>query len=370
MTPTTTIKTMDGTHRASSAYELNSASRHIAVIASMRFSIRQPFAGGMEAQTHDLVEGLRKRNHRISVHDGTDEMAGFQVSETARADVSTAPEMVVREHHAHLDLMLDLATDDRYDLIHANSVHHLPLAMASILRIPFTMTLHSPPTPWLESAVALDAARRRNGHFVAVSRHVAEAWKHTGAHMTVIPNGVDTSHWTAGAGDGGYVVWSGRIVPEKAPHLAIDAARGARRKIFLAGPIHHPEYFQSVLAPRLGPDAVWAGHLARTELSRLVGAAEVAIVSPDWDEPYGLVAAEALATGTPVACFARGGLTEFVTEEVGALARPGDVDSLTKAVARAARRNRHVVRTHAVDHCSLDSMVDAYVDWFGEVIGE
>lgn len=339
----------------------------ICLVASSRFPISEPFHGGLEAHTSALAGALVARGHEVSVFaaPGSDPRLGatvlgvdeFQPSEAARADVGAPPSRWMQEHHAYLALMLELGRTGaaRFDVVHNNSLHHLPVAMASTLDVPVVTTVHTPPLPWLESAAQLDGG---GSTWVAVSEHTRRAWRHV-VDATVVPNGVDTGRWTPGPG-GPRAVWSGRVVPEKAPHLAIDAARAAGLAIDLVGPVQDPEYARRELAPRLGDDAVHHGHLGTAALAAIVGRAAVAVVSPAWDEPFGLVVAEAMACGTPVAGFARGALPELVPAAVGALAAPGDVAGLARAIGRAARCDREVVRRHAERHCSVEAMVEGY----------
>ena len=90
----------------------------------------------------------------------------------------------------------------------------------------------------------------------------------------------------------------------------------------------------------------------------------MALVTPCWDEPYGLVVAEALACGTPVCGFARGALPELLPEDCGRLVAPGDVEALAAALGPASRLSRATAREHAVRTCSLDVMVDRYVELY------
>ncbi|GAA1136214.1 glycosyltransferase involved in cell wall biosynthesis [Nesterenkonia lutea] len=347
----------------------------ICIIASSQFPIREPFAGGLEAFTHTVARRLITRGHSVTLFaaGGSDPDLGAQMliperlefTEAARSDVGAMPVDWMQQHHAYLGLMLHLAGSDEFDVIHNNSLHHLPLALSSMVPAPVLTTLHTPPTPWLESAMNYASP---SSVFMAVSSATAQAWQET-VSAGVIANGVDTEVWKVGPGGPG-CVWTGRLVAEKAPHLAIDAARAAGRSITLAGPIMDRAYFDAQVAPRLGDDAVYAGHLHHAELVELVGSAEVAVVSSQWDEPYGLVAAEAMSCGTPVAAFARGGLVEIVTEETGALAADGSVASLAAAITRAATCERRVVRERAEQHLSLDRMVTEYENVYAQMAEE
>jgi glycosyltransferase involved in cell wall biosynthesis len=340
---------------------------HVCLIASSRFPVREPFMGGLEAHTHALADALLARGHRVSLFaaPGSDPALGaielpvprYTSSPAARADVGATPVEWMEEHHAYLGLMLGISRGEvgPFDVIHNNSLHHLPVAMSGVVDVPVVTTLHTPPLSWLESAITLAAAESR---FVAVSECTARAWEHV-VRAEVVPNGVDTAFWRPGAGGGG-AVWSGRLVPEKAPHDAVDAAVRAGVPLTLVGPMHDRAYFDREIVPRLRGDVTYAGHVDRVRLRALLGAASVAVVTPQWDEPFGLVAAEAMACGTPVAAYDRGALGELVDDRTGVLVPAGDVGALAAALHDAARRDRREVRERAHRHFSHDRMVDGY----------
>jgi glycosyltransferase involved in cell wall biosynthesis len=343
----------------------------IGLISASRFPVAEPFAGGLEAHVWALADGLRRRGHDVTLFAGPGSDPGLgvelldlrrpRISAAARADVSmTAPEWL-DEHHAYLQLMVGLGRmgTAQLDVVHNHSLHHLPIAMASTLGVPMLTTLHTPPTPWLESAIQVDESGAVT--FAAVSEHTARAWSHLVPNAHVVHNGVDVTRWQPGRG-GGPLVWFGRIAPEKGTHLAIDAAALAGAELLIAGPVADRAYYDAEIRPRLEqPGVTHVGHLSHAALNLLVGGATAALVTPCWDEPYGLVVAEALACGTPVCGFARGGVPELLGEGCGRLVAPGDVEALAGAIHAAPLLSRRAAREHAVRCCSLDTMIDRYV---------
>jgi glycosyltransferase involved in cell wall biosynthesis len=264
-----------------------------------------------------------------------------------------------------LQLLLELADRARgsFDVVHNNCLHHLPVAMARSLPVPMISTLHTPPTPWLESAIQAGPCPV---FFTAVSTHTARAWQHVIPALRVIRNGVDLDRWHPGPG-GGPLVWSGRLVPEKGADLAIRAARIAGMPLDIAGPIADRRYFAAKVEPLLGGDVRYRGHLRHEELVLLVGSASACLVTPRWDEPYGLVAAESLACGTPVCGFARGALPEILDSGCAVLTRPDDVNQLADALPTAVRLPRDRARAHAAAHCSQDLMISQYHNLYREL---
>jgi glycosyltransferase involved in cell wall biosynthesis len=291
----------------------------------------------------------------------------LELSDAARSDACMPAATFMAEHHAYLSLMLQLARSgaEQFDLVHNHSLHHLPVAMAPMLPIPMLTTLHTPPTPWLESA--LDAAVDAGTRLAAVSRHTADSWQHAASEIAVVPNGIDTRRWPAGPG-GPHLVWFGRITPEKGTHLAIAAANHAGMPLVLAGPKSDPKYFADEVAPRLRDGVRYAGHLSQDELANLAGRAAAALVTPMWDEPYGLVVAEAMACGTPVVAFARGGIPELIAPHTGRLVPPNDVAAMAAAIPEAISLSRDRVHQHASQRCSSTATLNGYLSLYRQMM--
>lgn len=352
-------------------------SLNIVVIAPLRFPIRQPFAGGLESAVWHEVRLLRDRGHRVTlIATAGSDFLGAETS-LASADAfilppvdwgddpgaadDTYPIGYLETALPALDAALDRVSSSAgsVDIVLNHCLHGLPLERAEGLGIPMISTLHTPVVPDLVEAHGAGSAS--SSRFLSVSGHTQSVWREAGIDSMVLPNAVDTDRWPEGPGGDGFV-WFGRIVPEKGAHLAIDAARLAGRPITLAGRIGDRDYYDREIAPRLGPDAHFRGQLAVPDLADLVGRSACALVTPLWDEPFGLITPEALSCGTPVAAFGRGGVVELAAstrglEAVGA----GDVRALAGAASRLAERQaaepafRSAIHRGAVADFSLHS---------------
>ncbi|MFP7760831.1 glycosyltransferase [Marisediminicola sp. LYQ85] len=361
----------------------------IGMIAPFRHALGEPHAGGLEAALFDRVRMLRARGHRVvltavegSVPAPHPELALPPVvwADPALASDSTFPPGHLPVAVEFLDRALDwfAARRDVVDVIDNHNLHGAPLARAPGLGIPMLTTLHTPPLPSMLDGWR-EAGRSAGSRFVSVSRHTQHEWQSAGLASDLLHNAVDTTMWRFGRG-GADIVWFGRIVPEKAPHLAILAARAAGARIVIAGRVGDSDYFATSVAPLLDDDARYVGPLRMRELAELVGSSGCALVTPVWEEPFGLVIAEALSTGTPVAAFHVGGVGEVVGNNSGArLVPPNDLDALASAARdlldhhngyRDRRRTRseaarrfavvhHVSRVEHHFHRAIASSADA-----------
>ncbi|KTR90887.1 hypothetical protein NS220_14870 [Microbacterium testaceum] len=318
----------------------------VLVVAPSRYPLRQPHAGGLEATVWDRVRWLRARGHEVTLcaAEGSDFLSDIPEFRLPTPEWTRPEDSSDTDYPLGYALSVDAAFDaarqrliaDRhlFDVVDNHSLHPAPIRWSDEAGIPVVTTLHTPP---LESLLEAAAEVRDSPHrFVAVSQATARAWSVEGIDAFVFPNGIDTDQWTRGNGGTSWV-WSGRVVPEKAPHLAIEAARAVGAHIVLAGRIGDVDYFEQEVVPRLGPHARYVGPLRQPDLCRLVGSSAVALVTPMWEEPFGLVIAEALATGTPVAAFDIGGVSEVLAGMPGsATVTAGDVVALGKAAADLA----------------------------------
>lgn len=334
----------------------------IGVLTHIKHPIRQPFAGGLEAFTHDVTSGLMHRGHDVTLFASSSSDPALNIvpvwddatyKDGRRACLSSE---YIEEHHAYLKAMQNI-DDRRFDVIFNNSLHYVPATMASMIRTPMLTVLHTPPFFELINAYS---GERRAGHFATISEANARQWKDVIPECHIIPNGIDLQTWSPRAAPLEHAIWFGRLVPDKGAHLAMDAAKLAGVPLRLAGQAVDPRYFKEQIQPRLSDQCQYLGHLGREELAIELASASAALVTPCWEEPFGLVVAEALACGTPVAAFARGAVGDLLTDATGALAAGGDVEGLAQALRLARRKSRLACRLHAETQWSHEVMLDRY----------
>ena len=352
----------------------------VALLGPSRHPVAEPFAGGQESHVATLATALRRRGHHVVLHAAPGSDPGLAdelvthpglppLSEVAAVDPNLPEPGFLRDQHAFLSVVGDLMRRRDVDVVHNSSLHHLPLVAATAVDRPLVTTLHTPPFPWMEVGAALADPRAR---FVAVSRDLATRWTTLTVPPTVVPNGVDVDRFAFGPG-GCDLAWVGRLVPEKGVDLAAAAARRCGRRLRIVGPVSDPAWFDHVVRPLLGDDVTYEGHLDQCAASALVGRSAALLVTPRWDEPFGLVAAEGALTGTPVVALGRGGLAAVVDERLGVCVAPSDdvesiVEALAAGVEHAVTMPRDTVRRTAVRRFSADRMAADYEQVYREAV--
>ena len=210
-------------------------------------------------------------------------------------------------------------------------------------------TLHLPP----DVAVA-DALREAHGSdrpptVAVVSGAQAEVWRRVVAVDAILPPLVPTRaiRYSPSAGEG--AVFAGRLSPEKGAIEAIEIARAAGFPIDVYGDAYDVDYARARIYPRRAdPGVVIHRGVPRTAIWEVMARAAVVLCPARWEEPFGMVAAEAQACGTPVVAFRRGALDEVIQDAVtGFLVAPDDISAAAEAVTRAPELSRSRCRDHA-----------------------
>lgn len=245
----------------------------------------------------------------------------------------------------------------RPDVVHDHTVT-APL-MAPGRSAPTVMTVHGA----ADADVALWARyAAAQGDLVAISRSQADLAPEV-RWTAIVPNGVDVHRYPSIEGRrGGDLVFLGRLGPQKGCAEAIAAARAAGRRLLVAGRISRPEeveYVERHVRPHLGPDVVYLGELGFEAKTQLLRQAAALLFPLQWDEPYGLVVAEAAACGTPVITLARGAMPELVVDGVTGFVC-GAESELVDAIHHLDAIDPRACRRHAEAALSIERTAAGY----------
>ncbi|PRB72650.1 glycosyltransferase [Arthrobacter sp. MYb213] len=353
----------------------------IAVLAHLHHPIRSPYAGGMEAHTAHLVSHLGSRGHEVILFakEGSEQLSP---QSRVRIHPVLAHSFVVNgypdedqrnDQHLLLDAAMDKAVQTirtgEFDVVINNSLS--PIPHAQLRGIPVLHILHTPPLPRIVAQLKTEKTDPLH-RYATVSESNAALWRPWLEQLQVVSNGINLDFWATQNTchvELGTAAWSGRITPEKGTHLAIEAARANGLRLFIAGPIQDQEYFDNLIAPKLGERTVYAGHLDQGGLRELIGASEVFISSPLWEEPFGLTTLEAMACCTPVAATPAGAMAELLGTTGGAIASESTAEALGVAVGHARSMDRAAVLARA-SRFTHELMIQTYESMMNEILDE
>lgn len=258
------------------------------------------------------------------------------------------------------------------DLVHSFSRLAFLLPSLALRRTPAVMSYQRH-----TGARQIRWARRIAGpqlRFTGCSDFICNQGRQGGGSWTAIPNFVDTRRYDfvpAVPADAPLVFLS-RIEAIKGTDLAIAIARQAGRRLLIAGNRvtsgEGARYFDEKIAPHLGRDGIeWIGEVDDAAKNRLLGSAAALVVPVQWDEPFGIVFAEALATGTPVITCARGALPEIVEEGHTGYFVTTQNEGAT-AVQKLSLLDRAACRHAAETKFSLSVCADRYLALYREML--
>ena len=338
----------------------------IAIFAHIRHAIREPYEGGMEAHCAGLCSGLRAAGHDVTLFaaEGSDDSDLHAICPAPYDQVLPweqyrgTEELAIYQRDAFARGWAAVRAGD-FDVVHNNSLFPEIIEWAARDAIPCVTSQHVPPFGTMRTTVE-NAAPYGNCLFTVTSEHQKTLWNAEACpNLYVVPNGVATDVWRPTTERANYMTWVGRITPNKGLARAAEAANLADTPMLIFGPMEDPGYFNECVAPWLNDGVQYRGHIERTALRDVLAPAIASIVTPMWDEPFGLVAAEALSCGVPVIAFDRGAMREVIGD-CGIIVSPGDVGELSDAMRRVHTLDRAACRRRAEHYLSESAMIAGY----------
>ena len=332
----------------------------IALISPIAWRTPPKKYGPWEQVVSLLADGLAATGHEVTLFATADSRTTARLRAVCprpyEEDKSLDPKVW---ECMHISEVFENADD--FDIIH-NHFDFLPLSYSGLVSTPVVTTIHG-----FSSPAILPVYERYNGQTAYVSISDADRSERLDYAATVY-HGIDLSQFTFQPGVGSYLLFFGRMHPDKGAAEAIAIARAAGMPLVMAGPVQDQSYFAGKVEPQVDGQAVrYLGTVGPEERNRLLGGAHALLHPIAFAEPFGLSVVEAMACGTPVVAFAKGSMPELVRDgETGFIVHR--VDEAVRAIGRVPEISRARCRREAETRFSAGRMVKDYVAVYQKVI--
>jgi len=352
----------------------------IALVAPLVTPIADPPEGGSQAVVADLARALADRGHEVVLYASR----GSRVDGIDVVSLDIDPSQLHQDMHRHgtprvpsaalvtayRDVYAHLARS-RWDVIHSHGFDVPAVIEPARLGIAVLHTLHLPPTDAMVAALASARSHGVRTWCVSVSRSCASSWAGTTTVDGVLPNGVPVDDIGFAPKAARRALIASRCSPEKGLADGIAVARRAGWPVDVFATPYDREY-ERLVRRRWKDDADVTFHspAPRRGLWAAMAAAGAVLCLSRWDEPFGMVAAEAQAAGTPVVATRRGGLAEVVRDGVtGHLVPTDDFEAAGAALDRTGELDRAACRRHATANLSLFAAVERHEQMYAALWG-
>jgi len=334
----------------------------------MKIAILSPIAwrtpplkyGPWEQVASNIAEGLVAKGLDVTLfatgNSSTQGKLEF-ISETAYAEDDSIDSKVWE--CLHISNLMEQAKD--FDLIH-NNYDFLPLSYSRLIKTPMVTTIHGFSSPQI---IPVYKKYNADNYYVSISNADRSPELE---YIATVYNGIDPSGFTFNANPKDYLLFFGRIHPEKGTYEAIQIAKQTKRKLIISGLIQDAEYFKNVVKPHINnEDIVYVGNSGAKERNKLLGEACVLLHPISFNEPFGLSVVEAMLCGTPVIAFNKGSMSELIQhKKTGFLVET--LEDAVVAVDSIDSINRWQCNRWAKVNFTQDQMVDGYLDVYSNIL--
>jgi len=334
----------------------------IAHVAPVATTIPPPKSGSVETMTSLLTEGLVARGQEVTLFATGDSQTNATLAATYPQGYWHDLNMWPWELYEMLNLAHAVERAAEFDIIHYEAAYYpMSLAFTRLCSTPILQTLHHSPS----SAEVKLWSRYPEAPFVAISNEQARLLTGVNVVDTVL-HGIDTDRFTFRETPEDYLLFLGRFTEGKGVLQAIEIAKRLGMRLILAAA--DDAYYRETIAPHVdGRLITYFGEADFTAKVALYGGARALLYPIQAREPFGLVLAEAMACGTPVAALDRGAVREIVDDGVTGIVFD-DLEAMVNELPRVFELDRRKVRTQAVARFGVARMVDGYLAVYERVV--
>ena len=320
--------------------------------------------GGTELVVSQLTDELVRRGHEVTLFASGDSQTLACLEAVCPRAIRLDPEIKDYTVYEMLEISQVYETAAEFDLIHSH-IGLAALAIAPRVKTPTIHTLHGNFTPENSQLFQL----HHQQPYISISNAQRQLNLN---YLRTVYNGIDVEKYSffAQPQQPPYLAFLGRLSPEKGPHHAIAVAKQIGLPLKIAGKIDAGDrsFFEREIAPQIdGKQIEYIGEVDRAQKIELLGNASVTLFPITWDEPFGLVMVESMATGTPVIGLNRGSVPEVIARgKSGFICNT--IEEMVAAVPQALELNRPTCREHVEKHFGIAQMVDGYEAAYRELL--
>lgn len=332
----------------------------VAIIAPIAWRTPPEKYGPWEQVASNITEGMIKKGLDVTLFaTGNSHTSGKleYVSQTAYAEDSSIDPKVWE--CLHISNVMERASE--FDIIH-NNFDFLPLTYSRLINTPIVTTIHGFSS---QQIIPVYKKYNDNSFYVSISNSDRSAELD---YTATVYNGIDSKDFTFNNNPKDYLLFFGRIHPEKGTYESIQIAKKANKRLIISGLIQDEAYFEEKVKPFINDkDVIYVGNSGPKERDKLLGEA-IALLHPiSFDEPFGLSVAEAMLCGTPVVAFNRGSMPELIDHsKTGFLVTT--IDEAVDIIHKISSIDRKYCHQWAVSNFSVDKMVNGYLDVYKQIL--
>ena len=334
---------------------------HVAVLSPIAWRTPPKEYGPWEQVVSLLAEGLIEKDIDVTLFATGNSQTKAKLHAIAPHGYEEDRSLIPKVWEClHISEVFERASD--FDLIH-NHFDFLPLTFSRLVKTPVVTTIHGFSSPGI---LPVYEKYDDSSYYVAISNSDKSTKLH---YIATVYHGIDIKQFTFREHpEGDYLIFLGRIHPDKGTKEAIEIASNCGLRLIIAGIIQDQAYFDRYVSGFLKDGEVdFVGSVGPNQRDDLLGNALALLHPISFDEPFGLSVVESMACGTPVIAFNKGSMPEIITDGVdGFLVR--NVEEAILAVGRIKSIERGVCRKTIQDRFTVSRMVDEYIAVYQKVL--
>lgn len=306
-----------------------------------------------------ITEGLVKEGIDVTLFATSDSLTSGKLRSVCKSPYEEDKSIDAKAFEClHISELMEHANE--FDIIH-NNYDFLPLSYSGLIKTPMITTIHGFSSPKI---IPVYKKYNETTDYVSISN----ADRCTDLdYIRTVYHGIDIENFTVNSEQGDYLVYFGRICPDKGTSEAIQVAKKAKMKLIIAGIIQDKTYYEEYVKPFLNDDITYIGCANPEQRDSILRNAYALLHPINFSEPFGLSVVESMACGTPVIAFKRGSMSEIIEDGKNGFI-VSNIEEMAEKLKDIKNISRKACRDTVVKRFSQKRMVKDYIEVYNEIL--